>query len=174
MPMYRYISRVNASDFDLGFSPKGRISSEAFFEWLANIFFPNVKDKMPFPIIIFMDGHSAHINIAVSDFCRDNNIILYCFPAHASHVLQPLDVSVFGPMKRSWNNQVQGFHAKNRVAMTKVHLLPVFDTIFKEASGYALIMSYPVSEQQDSFLSTLKTSTSPSCLITLLLSLNSN
>ena len=47
------LTEVNASDFDLGFSPKGWISSEAFFERLANIFFPNVKDKMPFPIIIF-------------------------------------------------------------------------------------------------------------------------
>lgn len=132
LPKYN-LSDVNENDYDLGYSPNGWISSEAFFSWLSSLFYPSIKDKVSFPIIIFMDGHSSHINIAVSEFCRDHKIILYCFPAHASHALQPLDVSVFGPMKRSWNKQVQEFHSKNRVAMTKVHFFSVFDVVWKEA-----------------------------------------
>ena len=127
------LTGVNEDDFHLGYSPNGWMSSDAFFGWLTNLFFPAIKEKVRFPIIAFMDGHSAHINIAVSDFCRDNGIILYCFPAHASHALQPLDVSVFGPMKRSWNKHVQDFHSKNRIPMTKAHFFPVFDAVWKEA-----------------------------------------
>lgn len=34
--------------------------------------------------------------------CYDNNIYLLFLPAHASHVLQPLDVAVFGPLKHAY------------------------------------------------------------------------
>ena len=130
---------MNEDDFHLVYSPNGWMSSDAFFGRLSNLFFPAIKEKIRFPIIAFMDEHLAHINIAVSDFCRDNGIILYCFPAHASHALQPLDVSVFGPMKRSWNKNVQDFHSKNRIPMTNAHFFHVFDAVWKE-DAESLIM----------------------------------
>ena len=81
-----------------------------------------------------MDGHSSHINLAVSDFCRDHGIILYCFPAHSSHILQPLDISVFGPTKKEWNRQIDHFKRKYNVAMTKGHFFQVFDSAWKIAT----------------------------------------
>lgn len=63
-----------------------------------------MKEKVEFPILVFMDGHSTHVNIAVSEFCRDNKIILYCFPPHASHIMQPLDIAVYGPLKNHGQN----------------------------------------------------------------------
>ena len=32
-------------------------------------------------------------------YCINHKIILFLLPLHASHVLQPLDVGVFGPLK---------------------------------------------------------------------------
>ena len=75
-----------------------------------------------------------HINI--SEFCRNNGIILHCFPAHASHLMQPLDVSVYGPLKTYWNEALKNF--KNQfpnMAMTKVNFNPVFDIAWKKAKG---------------------------------------
>ena len=75
------------------------ISSDSFYTWLPNLFYPSISNRVIFPIFLFLDGHRSHINVAVSEFCIDKGIILYCFPAHASHILQPVDVTVFGLMK---------------------------------------------------------------------------
>ncbi|KAI9550689.1 hypothetical protein GHT06_006128 [Daphnia sinensis] len=48
-----------------------------------------------------MDNHSNHIEFPVVKYAKDNGIILLTFPPHCSHKLQPLDVAVFFPFKRS-------------------------------------------------------------------------
>ena len=79
-----------------------------------------------------MDGHSSHINLAVSSFCREKGIILYCFPPHASHILQPLDVSVYGPLKKLWNDALSEFSREYKgLAMSKTHFFKVFDKAWK-------------------------------------------
>ena len=81
-----------------------------------------------------MDGHTSHINVAVSELCRENDIILYCFPPHASHLMQPLDVSVYGPLKKYWNESLDSFSRKYRgLAMTRNHFFSVLDTAWKKA-----------------------------------------
>ena len=81
-----------------------------------------------------MDGHTSHINISVSDFCRNHGIILYCFPAHGSHVLQPLDVSVFGPLKKAWNQSIERYKSEYNIAVTKNRFIQVFNPAWKSAT----------------------------------------
>jgi hypothetical protein len=82
-----------------------------------------------------MDGHTSHINVAVSEFCRDHEIILYSFPVHASHILQPLDVTVFGPLKKEWNRQIESFRTENRVPMRRFFFFCVYDIAWKNVSS---------------------------------------
>lgn len=125
---------VNPDDYYVGNSPNGWMSADCFFGWLANCFYPSVQDTVEFPIIIFMDGHTSHINVAVAEFCAQKNIILYCFPPHASHMLQPLDVSVFGPFKKHWNNSLDEFGRKFKgLSMSRTHFFPVFQKCWEKA-----------------------------------------
>lgn len=48
-----------------------------------------------------MDGHSSHITANVISFCMQKAIDLLILPPHCSHILQPLDVGVFAPLKRA-------------------------------------------------------------------------
>lgn len=48
-----------------------------------------------------MDGHSSHVTANVITYYLDKAIDLLILPPHASHILQPLDVSVFSPLKRA-------------------------------------------------------------------------
>ena len=131
-----YQKPVNPSDYVLGRSINGWILSDCFFSWLANNFYPSVKEYVTFPIIVFMDGHSSHMNVSVSEFCQNNGIILHCFPAHASHLMQPLDVSVYGPLKTYWNEALKDFSNQfPNMAMTKVNFFSVFDIAWKKAKG---------------------------------------
>lgn len=57
------------------------------------------KDS-PKPILVLSDGHVGHIQYRVSKLALENNIHIVTHPAHSSDKLQPLDVGVFGPVKK--------------------------------------------------------------------------
>ena len=42
-----------------------------------------------------------------TDLCRRNDIRMYCLPPHTNHVLQPLDVVIFNPLKTYFNRITQ-------------------------------------------------------------------
>ena len=89
---FKYNPMLNCVDGAyFGHSPTGWISTEPFFGWIANHFAKRVSVR---PVVLLVDGHSSHIDIHTSKFCRDNNILLHCLPPHSSHLTQPLDVSL--------------------------------------------------------------------------------
>ncbi|KYG40143.1 hypothetical protein M433DRAFT_78648, partial [Acidomyces richmondensis BFW] len=51
--------------------------------------------------LLIMDGHGSHITANVIAHCMEHAIDLLILPPHTSHILQPLDVSVFSPLKRA-------------------------------------------------------------------------
>ena len=125
-PNYNF-RQVDPSKYDVAFTPNGWISSESFFCWLSNLFYPTIKDSVQFPVVVFMDNHSSHINLATVEFCINHKIILYCFPPHASHVMQPLDICVFGPLKKLWNTALNNFKIKYNQVMNRTMFFTVFD-----------------------------------------------
>ena len=165
MPNYKFGSDVNPENYSLGFSDNGWMTASVFFTWLSSVFYKEVKDTVRFPIIMFLDGHTSHLNLAVSDFCAENDIILYCFPAHSSHVLQPMDVTVFGPLKKRWNEQVEKFRREFHLALTRSHFFQVFDPVWKFAlskpenmkSGFKACGLVPFNVENINFSKLLKT-----------------
>ena len=51
-------------------------------------------------------------------------------PPHSSHLLQPLDVGCFSPLKRAYSREVEGLirHYINHI--TKLEFLPAFKAAF--------------------------------------------
>jgi len=60
-------------------------------------------------VVLLVDGHTCHINVEVSKLCQANKIHLYCFPPHTSHMMQPLDVCFFKPLKVAWSKACEKF-----------------------------------------------------------------
>lgn len=56
--------------------------------------------------MLIFDGFDSHICIELIEYCLDHQIIPFCLPAHISHVLQPLDVGIFSPLKKYYSQQV--------------------------------------------------------------------
>ena len=52
------------------------------------------------PLLLLVDGHSSHIDVNTSKFCKENRISLYCLRSHSSLTTQPLDVGFYGPLKK--------------------------------------------------------------------------
>ena len=53
------------------------------------------------PVLLILDNHSSHLDYRAVTFAKDNGIVLLTLPPHCSHVLQPLDVTVFGSFKKA-------------------------------------------------------------------------
>ena len=49
---------------------------------------------------MILDGHNSHVNGEFIAQAYLNNILLLRLPPHTSHLLQPLDVGLFGPLKK--------------------------------------------------------------------------
>lgn len=86
------------SQWGIGISDSGWMNGETFFEYITNVFHPYlIEQKIPLPVVLFLDGHKSHITMYLNEFCRENNIIVCALCPNATHILQPLDVAVFGP-----------------------------------------------------------------------------
>lgn len=85
-----------------GANSSGWSNSDLFYEFMQH-FANHVKPSVGKPIIILLDNHDSHISIPTIDFCKANGIILVTFHPHTSHKFQPLDRTVFGPLKAYYN-----------------------------------------------------------------------
>ncbi|KAI7722002.1 hypothetical protein KC353_g885 [Hortaea werneckii] len=83
-------------------SSSGWTSDSHGYEWLTRVFEPVTRPQDPTTRrLLIMDGHSSHVTASVIAFCMENAIDLLILPPHTSHILQPLDVGVFAPLKRA-------------------------------------------------------------------------
>jgi hypothetical protein len=54
-----------------------------------------------------LDLHASHLTIHLGEFCKNNIIILICLFPNTIHILQPLDVTVFAPLKSKWKSTIR-------------------------------------------------------------------
>ena len=74
-----------------------------YLKWFELQFYPSVKHLLETgPVVLFFDGHFSHMSIGLIQTARSLGIHLFCLPPNTTHVLQPLDVGVFGSMKQQW------------------------------------------------------------------------
>ena len=82
------------------------MTSEAFFEFVANLFYPwLIKTQITLPVILFMNGHTSHLNLQTSQFCESHGIVLVAFYPNATHLLQLMDIAVFKILKEAWRKK---------------------------------------------------------------------
>jgi hypothetical protein len=83
-------------------SKSGWTSDSYAYEWLTAVFEPQTRPSQAGARrLLVLDGHGSHMTAKVIAYCMENEIGLLVLPHHCSHVLQPLDVSVFAPLKRA-------------------------------------------------------------------------
>lgn len=74
------------------------MTSVLFAEWFER--FTQVVTERP--LLLIFDGHLTHVSLDVIERAISENILLVKLPPHVTDKLQPLDVAVFGPLKREW------------------------------------------------------------------------
>jgi len=89
------------------YSGSGYTDSYISLQWLKLVFDPQTKERAnQKPRVLICDGFGTHETLEILEFCFENNIILCRIPSHISHKLQPYDISVFGPLKAAYRDQL--------------------------------------------------------------------
>ena len=92
--------------------------------WLEKCFEPATRNKANgHKRLLICDGHDSHISAQFVRFCIDHGIVLFLLPPHSSHLLQPLDVGVFGPLKRAMSSRLSRLYATEISRLQKVEWL---------------------------------------------------
>lgn len=63
--------------------------------------------------IVFMDNHESHLSLEAIEMARTHGLTIITFPPHTSHKLQPLDVSVYVPLKTHYKQAVNDWKLSN-------------------------------------------------------------
>lgn len=61
------------------------------------------------PQLLVLDGHFAHLDFHAIKMGLDNDVHIFVLPTQTSHFLQPLDVNVYLPFKRLYENKLKVF-----------------------------------------------------------------
>jgi hypothetical protein len=80
-------------------SASGYSNDEISLEWLKHFDRHTTKSAIGKYRLLILDGHGSHHTYEFIRYCEANNIIPFGLPPHLTHLLQPLDVVVFQPLK---------------------------------------------------------------------------
>jgi len=115
-------------DWRFSTSNSGWSSDSHGHEWLTAVSERSTRPLDPHTRqVLVADGHSSHITARVVAFCMEHAIDLLILPPHCSHILQPLDVGMFAPLKRALAAETDGVSRLDpgrisRVDWTCVHV----------------------------------------------------
>jgi hypothetical protein len=66
------------------------------------------------------------VNLQFCDFCKAHDIVLFCLPAHTTHLLQPLDVGLFSPLQQYYGKFVDDYYLATNVGISHAQFLPIY------------------------------------------------
>ena len=100
-----------------GVSQKGWMTEVNFIDWFRNLFIPSLPDERP--VMLIFDGHETHMNYEVRQLALKHDIVIAKIPPHTTHLLQPLDLAVFKPLKEAYDRFAHLLFISERRYVTK-------------------------------------------------------
>lgn len=101
------------SGWGIGRSDSGWMTAAVFYDYTysSDCFHQELtQNNIPFPVILFVDGHKTHITLEVSELCRSLQIHLIALYPNATRILQPADVAAFRPIKAGWKKMLREWY----------------------------------------------------------------
>lgn len=121
-------------------SDNGWIDQDLFHFWLTEQFLVHAVASRP--LLLLLDGHSSHFKPETIRFAKDHNIVVFCLPPHTTHECQPLDCSLFGPLKTQWRSVCHSFHQKHPTSViSKLNFCPLFKQAWVHAVTPEVVVS---------------------------------
>jgi hypothetical protein len=117
-------------NWKLSVSDNGWTNNALGLEWLKHFDRHTMAQKVGVYRLLILDGHESHLNQDFKDYCLENKILTLFMPPHSSHILQPLDVVCFSPLKRKYSQRVRDLARRRVFHINKEGFLPAFRDAF--------------------------------------------
>ena len=97
------------------------------------------KDK---PVLLILDYHVSHCSLEAVELCCSSGAVLLTLQPHFSHRLQPLDSSVYGPMKNNFYSAEDDWTRSKPGRSLSIHEMESLGgTVFTKAMNTSRIFS---------------------------------
>jgi hypothetical protein len=125
----------------IGVSSNGWTTNDIGVAWLRH-FVEQIKGRrVGSHVLLILDGHESHKSLAFQKICEENRIITLCMPPHSSHILQPLDVGCFAPLKRAYSKEIRVLALDHIGRIDKKAFIATLGKVFDKAFSKANIVS---------------------------------
>jgi hypothetical protein len=114
-----------------GVTSNGWTTNEMGMEWVRHFEEFTAPRKLGVYRLLVLDGHESHHSVEFEEYCKERNIITLCMPPHSSHLLQPLDVGCFSPLKKAYGHQIEELMRQQITHVTKEDFIPAFRAAFQ-------------------------------------------
>ena len=116
-------------------SKGGWFDETTFTDWFFTMILPILRKKEGKKVLIG-DNLSSHLSQSVIDACSKYNIAFVCLFPNGTHLLQPLDVAWFAPLKKRWWNMLEDWK-KSSKGLKHKDALPKeeFSKLLKKLAG---------------------------------------
>lgn len=105
----------------------GWFDTQCFEDWFLKIALPYLRRKEGRKVLI-CDNLASHLSYNIIKSCSENNIYFVFLPKNSTHLCQPLDIAVFGPLKRVWRDVLAEWKRTHRGVVPK----SVFPSLLKK------------------------------------------
>lgn len=96
-------------------------------EWLKRVFEPLTRTKANSQYrLLICDGYDSHISRSFIAYCLQSRIALLILPPHTSHLLQLLDVAIFGLLKKRLTARLSHLNEAQLVRIQKYEWLEAY------------------------------------------------
>ncbi|KAF2180882.1 CENP-B protein, partial [Zopfia rhizophila CBS 207.26] len=111
-------------------SENGWTINEIGAEWLEHFDMHTKNRTVGVNRLLILDDHESHESLKFQLLCKKKNILTLYMPSHTSHLLQPLDVGCFAPLKRAYREEVDKLVRNHIFHVTKLDFLPLFKAAY--------------------------------------------
>jgi hypothetical protein len=129
------------SNWVIQLTENGWTNNQVGLEWLKHFDAHTKKRTVGTVRLLIMDSHESHDSLPFQQYCKENKIITLCMPPHLSHLLQPLDVGCFAPLKVAYGRQVEHLMRNRITHITKLEFLPCFKQAFFDTFRESVVQS---------------------------------
>jgi hypothetical protein len=131
----------NPLDWRISVSKNGWTTNELGLAWLKHFIQHTEARTVGSHQLLIIDGHESHKSLEFQNLCEESKIIALCMPPHASHILQPLDVGCFAPLKQAYKKELRGLADNHINHIDKKAFLATFLAVYDKAISKSNILS---------------------------------
>ncbi|KAM9873287.1 transposase [Verticillium dahliae] len=122
-------------------SQTGYSNDQISLEWVKHFERHSAKTSIGSKRLLLLDGHGSHHTKEFIQYCDDHQIIPFGLPPHLTHLLQPLDVVVFQPLKHYHAKALDVMVRDGLTNISKIEFLACIQGVRTQAFKKSTILS---------------------------------